>query len=138
MIVLKLTGVLLIILSCTYAGFLAALRLKNREKSLAEYEGLILELKNRIIYDGREIAGLISMIFPQDKLMISDKSIEITDQFMLGEDILVCPSVTKGCFERDVVLPCGSWKDDDGTVYEGGQTLRLKSPIEKLLYFTKK
>ncbi|MBQ2755112.1 MAG: glycoside hydrolase [Oscillospiraceae bacterium] len=63
---------------------------------------------------------------------------EITDQFMLGEDILVCPSVTKGCFERDVVLPCGSWKDDDGTVYEGGQTLRLKSPIEKLLYFTKK
>ena len=117
MIVLfKFTGAILITLSCTYMGFLAALRLKNREKSLAEYEGLILELKNRIIYDGREIAGLIAMIFPKDKLMLSGSDIEITDRFINGQDRRIL---------EEFLLKLG-------TTEEAGETDRAQLCIEQL------
>ncbi|MBQ8509220.1 MAG: glycoside hydrolase [Clostridia bacterium] len=59
----------------------------------------------------------------------------ITDEFMLGEDILVCPIVTKGTFTKDVTFPAGRWADSDGNVYDGRQTVKLASPLEKLLWF---
>lgn len=61
----------------------------------------------------------------------------VTDQFMLGTDILVCPVVTKGTFERDVVFPKGTWKDSDGNVYPGRTVAKLPSPTDKLLWFEK-
>ncbi|MBQ7921905.1 MAG: glycoside hydrolase [Clostridia bacterium] len=60
---------------------------------------------------------------------------EITDEFMLGENILVCPVVTKGTFEKDITFPEGTWKDEDGNVYEGRQTLHLPTPLTHLLWF---
>ena len=59
----------------------------------------------------------------------------VTDEFMLGEDILVCPIITKGTFEKDVIFPSGTWRDEDGNTYEGGKTTRVPSPLEKLLWF---
>jgi alpha-glucosidase (family GH31 glycosyl hydrolase) len=59
----------------------------------------------------------------------------ITDEFMLGEDILVAPVLTKGTFVRDVVFPEGSWVAEDGTVYAGRNTHRIPSPLGRLLYF---
>jgi len=61
----------------------------------------------------------------------------VKDEFLLGEDILVCPVVTKGTFEKNIVLPDGNWQDTDGKVYAGGQTLRMKTPLEQLLWFRK-
>lgn len=58
----------------------------------------------------------------------------IADQFMLGSDILVCPVITKGTREKDVVFPEGKWQDDEGNVYEKG-THTVKTPLEKLRYF---
>ena len=54
---------------------------------------------------------------------------------MLGEDILVAPVVTKGTFERRVVFPAGRWQDADGNQYEGGTSVVLASPLDKLLWF---
>ncbi len=36
---------------------------------------------------------------------------KITDEFILGEDILVCPIITKGTLQKDIVFPSGSWRD---------------------------
>ncbi len=32
-------------------------------------------------------------------------------------------------------LPRGKWKADDGTVYEGGRTVTVESPLLRLPYF---
>lgn len=59
----------------------------------------------------------------------------ITDEFMLGENILVCPVVTKGTRSKEITLPNGRWQDEDGNIYEGRQTVILPTPLEKLLWF---
>ncbi len=61
---------------------------------------------------------------------------KITDQFMLGEDILVAPVVTKGTFRRDVVLPVGKWEEQNTKeVYDGEKIVTLDAPLDTLLWF---
>lgn len=62
---------------------------------------------------------------------------EIDDEFMLGEDILVCPVITKGTFKKDIVFPEGKWKDTEGNIYEGGKTIKIDTPIDRLTWFKK-
>ncbi len=59
----------------------------------------------------------------------------ITDEFMLGADILAAPVVTKGTRERTVYFPAGLWEDEEGVRYQGRTAQVLASPIEKLLWF---
>ena len=60
---------------------------------------------------------------------------DITDEFMLGEDLLVAPVVTKGTFERRVCFPAGRWQAPDGTTYEGNTDVMLPAPLDTLLWF---
>lgn len=60
---------------------------------------------------------------------------KITDEFLLGNDVLSCPVVTPNTYERDVVFPQGKWQDSDGNIYDGRTTVRLPAPIDKLLWF---
>ena len=60
---------------------------------------------------------------------------KVSDEFMLGDDILVCPVVTKGTREKDIVFPAGAWQDTSGIVYEGRSTVRLRTDLDKLLWF---
>ena len=59
----------------------------------------------------------------------------VTDEFMLGTDMLVCPVTTQGTFEKDVIFPKGRWVDMDGNEYIGRSTVRIAAPIDKLLWF---
>lgn len=59
----------------------------------------------------------------------------ITDQFMLGENILVAPVVTQGTRERQVFFPAGCWEDEEGRRYQGRTAITLEAPLEKLLWF---
>jgi len=59
----------------------------------------------------------------------------ITDEYMVGEDILVAPVVTKGTFCRNVVFPEGRWQSVDGSVYEGRTECVLPAPLGTLLWF---
>ena len=59
---------------------------------------------------------------------------KILDQYMVGDDILVCPIVTKGTFEKDVVIPDGTWVDEFGNTFTKG-IHRIPTPIERLAYF---
>ena len=59
----------------------------------------------------------------------------VTDECMLGRDILVSPILTEGTREKDVVFPAGVWQDACGNRYEGRQTVRLAAPLDTLLWF---
>ncbi len=63
---------------------------------------------------------------------------KITDQFMLGEEILVAPVITKGERVRKVVLPKGNWLGFDGKKYEGEKTYNIPVTISDLPYFVLK
>ena len=57
---------------------------------------------------------------------------------MFGHSYLVAPVTDLNCFERKVYLPKGKWKDiRDEKVYDGGQTITAKAPIESIPVFCK-
>ena len=59
----------------------------------------------------------------------------VSDQFMMGTDLLVAPVVIKGQTERTVVIPPGTWVGDDGETVVGPKTLTVKTPLSRLPYF---
>ncbi len=89
----------------------------------------IIRLIEKTAKDGEPVIRLLEYNHPHNNYEI------VTDQFMLGRDILVCPVTTKGTFEKDIIFPEGRWSDCDGNEYTGPATVRLSTPIEKLLWF---
>ena len=61
----------------------------------------------------------------------------ISDQFLLGDGVLVAPVLTKGAVTREVVLPAGKWLYLGKEPFAGGQTVEVPSPIDTLPYFIK-
>lgn len=61
----------------------------------------------------------------------------ITDQYLLGEDILVAPVVEKGARSRTIIFPEGRWKGDDGSLVEGPAILEVEAPLNKLPWYIK-
>ncbi|MGY2893847.1 hypothetical protein [Deinococcus sp. UYEF24] len=59
----------------------------------------------------------------------------IRDQFLLGDDLLVAPVLTRSVSSRETVLPPGRWKDASGAVHEGGSTLTLPITLDTLRIF---
>jgi alpha-glucosidase (family GH31 glycosyl hydrolase) len=65
-----------------------------------------------------------------------DRSYEsITDQFMLGTEIVVAPVLERGAVQREVVLPEGRWRADDGVTYDGAATVVVDAPLARLPWF---
>ena len=55
------------------------------------------------------------------------------DWYYLGPSLLVAPVVERGAISRDLALPAGRYLDwDDHTVLDGGTTVTLDAPLEKL------
>jgi alpha-glucosidase (family GH31 glycosyl hydrolase) len=81
---------------------------------------------------GRPVTRPMFFLDPDD-----EHTYEISDQFMLGDSLLVAPVVEKGATARDVYLPAGSWQDFyDGEVFEGPQTLEAyPAPLDILPIF---
>lgn len=59
----------------------------------------------------------------------------IKDQFMLGEEVLVAPVVTKGARARTVVFPPGRWQGDDGSTVEGPTQREIEVPLSRLPHY---
>lgn len=70
--------------------------------------------------------------FPED-----EKTWEIKDQYMFGDDILVSPVTEYGARTRRVYLPKETaWVNAyDGKVFEGGQCLECAAPLERMPVF---
>ncbi len=69
--------------------------------------------------------------FPED-----EKCWELSDQYMFGSRYLVAPVLHIKEREREVYLPAGKWRNvNDGTEYEGGQTVCAPAPLEVIPVF---
>ncbi|MBO5254635.1 MAG: hypothetical protein J6B07_02290 [Opitutales bacterium] len=95
-----------------------------------KFADYILELARHSSKTGEPIVRAMAYEFPNENLE------NIIDQFMLGDRYLVAPVVTPDDSRR-VVLPKGKWQDELGNVYEGGRTIKIDVPIERLPYFKK-
>ncbi|MBW2962625.1 glycoside hydrolase family 31 protein [Mesonia aestuariivivens] len=63
---------------------------------------------------------------------------EITDQYLFGESMMICPVTTKGAKTRTVYLPEGNWTNYwTGEQFEGKQYLNVLCPIEEMPIFIK-
>jgi len=96
-----------------------------------EFGGQILDLAKTASKTGEPIVKPMEMAFPANGYEM------IKDQFVLGSDIIVTPVVEKGVRSRKVVLPKGNWKAEDGKTYQGGKTIEVSVPLERLPYFSK-
>ncbi|MEG0741228.1 MAG: glycoside hydrolase family 31 protein [Clostridia bacterium] len=59
----------------------------------------------------------------------------VTDQFMLGRDLLVAPVLAQGATEREVRFPQGKWQDEDGNCYTGACSAKVNAPLSRLPWF---
>ncbi len=63
---------------------------------------------------------------------------EITDQYLFGKSMMICPVTTKGAKTRTVYLPEGNWTNYwTGEQFEGKQYLNVLCPIEEMPIFIK-
>lgn len=62
----------------------------------------------------------------------------IADQYMFGDNLMVCPVTVKGAQTRSVYLPKGDWFDYwTGEKYAGKQYIHILTPLDKLPIFVK-
>lgn len=92
---------------------------------------LFLKLAKEAAKTGDPIVKPMAFVYP-------DGGYEtVKDQFMLGDSILVAPVVKKGGYKRNVILPKGRWKGDDGKIVKGGSIIEIDVPLERIPYYTK-
>ena len=107
----------------TYAKDAADIHSKYAEKIIAEVK--------KAEETGEPIIRLMEYNYPDSGYA------KISDQFMLGEDLIVAPVLNQGETTKKVVLPEGKWKDANGTEYEGNQEITVDAPIDTLPIFEK-
>jgi len=62
----------------------------------------------------------------------------IDDQYLFGENMLICPVTEKGAKSRTLYLPEGDWVDYwSGEKFAGKQYIITKTPLEKLPIYVK-
>tara|TARA_R110002051_G_scaffold117009_3_gene190623 strand:- start:3309 stop:5753 length:2445 start_codon:yes stop_codon:yes gene_type:complete len=63
---------------------------------------------------------------------------DITDQYLLGNSLMICPVTTKGAQTRVVYLPEGKWINYwTGEYYTGKQHINVVCPIDQMPIFIK-
>jgi alpha-glucosidase (family GH31 glycosyl hydrolase) len=103
---------------------------KNAVELRKKFTPVIMQLVDQSAKTGEPIMNYMEYIFPNQGFET------IKDQFMLGDKILVAPIYTK-TNSRSIILPKGKWQGDDNKVYEGGGSINIEAPLERLPYFTK-
>ncbi len=97
-----------------------------------QYAYYILTLAENAGKTGEPIARYMEYEFPNEGFE------KVTDQFMLGDKILVAPVLKKGQTAREVKLPAGRWALFGEKIYDGGQTVTVDAPLSVLPYFEKR
>ncbi|CAH1796955.1 unnamed protein product [Owenia fusiformis] len=82
--------------------------------------------------DGSELINPIWWIAPND-----DVALTVSDQFLIGSDLLVAPVLEQGATSKQVYLPVGTWQDIKGDKHEGGSWVHYDVSLTDVLYFIK-
>ncbi|WP_175956601.1 TIM-barrel domain-containing protein [Schaalia sp. Marseille-Q2122] len=106
----------------------AAAHIHLREKLRPYIQGLMEEAAR----SGLPPMRPLFIDFPQDQACWADR-----EQFMFGPNLLVCPVTAPGVTSLEVYLPAGRrWRDiATGTTYEGGQSVEVPAPLERIPLF---
>ncbi|WP_258168579.1 glycoside hydrolase family 31 protein [Paenibacillus sp. AR247] len=78
---------------------------------------------------GEPIMRHMAYVFPKGDFE------QITDQFMLGDDILVAPVLQKGATTRTIAFPSGTWYGDDGSHVTGPCVIEVDAPLSRLPWY---
>jgi alpha-D-xyloside xylohydrolase len=106
----------------------------------------IYSLAAQVTLQGTPMLRAVALDFPADT-----KTHNLTDQFLFGPALLVCPMTTPVCYEknsqpvvaakkcRDVYLPAGTkwfdyWTEES---FNGGRTVIADAPLEKIPLFVR-
>lgn len=89
----------------------------------------ILQIAENAALNGEPIIRHMAYMYPKEGFET------VNDQFMLGENILVAPVVTKGTTQRFVQFPSGTWQDRDGIITQGPCNQLVEAPLSHLPWF---
>ena len=88
----------------------------------------IYSLASDVHFNDYTIMRPLAMDFTDDATALN-----ISDQFMFGPSIMVCPVYEYGARERNVYLPEGKWFElHSGNMVEGGLTFEAEAPFERI------
>jgi len=74
---------------------------------------------------GAPMVRHLMLVFPDDR-----DGWGVSDQYMLGDSLLVAPVLTEGATSREVYLPPGTWFHVfTGEMHEGGATVTVDAPL---------
>lgn len=89
--------------------------------------GYLAKLEQEAVSSGMPMVRAMCLHYPKDPVCWT-----LTQQYLLGADLLVAPVVQKGKNSVRVYLPDGMWYcPHSGTQYHGGRYYRLPAPIGK-------
>lgn len=92
----------------------------------------ILEIAQELACTGEPIMRHLEYAFPGRGYHA------VNDQFLLGDNILVTPVVTKDARSRKVIFPPGTWIGDDGSQVDGPVSLEIQVPLSRLPWYRRK
>ena len=96
-----------------------------------KFAPMFVELAKKAATDGEPILRGLEYNYPNQGYA------SVIDEFMMGTDLLVAPQMEKDATTRDVVIPPGTWKADDGTTVVGPKTTTVKTPLARLPHFVR-
>jgi alpha-glucosidase len=103
--------------------------IRYRYRLLPYYETLFEEAART----GAPIMRPLFWAFPDDPVGYT-----VSDQFMVGDQLLVAPVVQPGARERLVYLPAGRWYDPwQRALVEGGRWLVAEAPLDRVPLFVR-
>jgi len=74
---------------------------------------------------GAPLLRHLMLVFPDDR-----ETWSISDQFLIGDSLLVAPVTEEGATSRSVYFPAGTWYDVwTGEAVQGGERLTVNAPI---------
>lgn len=93
----------------------------------SEYSDMIVQLAHNASVSGEPILRYMEYEFPNQGFE------KVTDQFMLGDSVLVAPVLEKGALSRTVKIPDGKWLSSSGEVYIGRKAAQINAAIDELI-----
>ncbi|WP_130616330.1 glycoside hydrolase family 31 protein [Cohnella abietis] len=98
----------------------------------SELGDTFLELAHHSSQTGEPIMRHMAYVFPDGGFE------EVTDQFLVGDDILVAPVIMKGTRSRTISFPGAEWQGDDGSIVAGPCTRSVEAPLSRLPWYRRR